>query len=27
LIQTATQTESGPVVNPKEFISIVKNKK
>jgi subtilisin family serine protease len=27
LIQTATQTESGPIVNPKEFIKIVKNKK
>ena len=27
LIQTATKTESGPVVNPKEFIKIVKNKK
>lgn len=27
LIQTATHTESGPIVNPKEFIKIVKNKK
>lgn len=27
LIQTATQTESGPIVNQKEFIKIVKNKK
>jgi len=27
LIQTATRTESGPIVNPTEFIKIVKNKK
>lgn len=27
LIKTATKTEFGPIVNPKEFIKIVKNKK
>ena len=27
LIQTVTKAESGPIVNPKEFIKMVKSKK